>query len=126
MAPPKLLVNVFFLQRIDVVTSFEFEFEIAKNVPPMEITENFCYYPPPPTESGRLRKIYRVTSAGWPPPNKNPGYAVGYVRDCVHKHICQSVYAYYLMLYVDSYYYIINIIIEVHYDYVFIKIIYDK
>ena len=74
--------------------------------------ENFCYYPPPPTECGRLmaipknfcyypppplnvaglwrsRKIYatppphRIWSACGdhgkvaPPPNKNPGYAVG-------------------------------------------------
>ena len=29
------------------------------------------------TIDARLGGIDRVASAGWPPPNKNPGYAVG-------------------------------------------------
>ena len=35
--------------------------------------------PPPPNLVGfwRSRKMYRVASAGWAHPNKNPGYAVG-------------------------------------------------
>ena len=39
---------------------------------PTAIPENFCYYPPP-TESGRPPEI----TENWPPPKKNPGYAVG-------------------------------------------------
>ena len=35
------------------------------------IPEKFCYYPPP-TESGRPPEI----TENWPPPKKNPGYAV--------------------------------------------------
>ena len=115
--PPKLWVNVFFLQRINVVTFFESE--IGKNrrnwgnLSDFDLKQAgkkmYGHYPPPPqrtcsaygvhgkfpllpppTESGRLRrsrkisattppplklagfwrsrKIYRVTSAGWPPP----------------------------------------------------------
>ena len=37
----------------------------------MGIPKNVCYYPPP-TESGRPAEIMEK----WPPPNKNPGYAV--------------------------------------------------
>ena len=50
----------------------------ATTPPPTEsgrltvIPENFCYYPPP-TESGRPPEI----TENWPPPKKNPGYAVG-------------------------------------------------
>ena len=38
----------------------------------LEITENVCYYPPSPNLVGfwRSRKMYRVTSAGWPPPQQ--------------------------------------------------------
>ena len=47
--------------------------------PLMEITENFCYYPPP-IESGRLSGMTKNVAGGIgrvaPPPNKNPGYAV--------------------------------------------------
>ena len=42
--------------------------------------DNFCYYPPPPTESGRLPEMTGKVPGGIgrvPPPNKNPGYAVG-------------------------------------------------
>ena len=41
--------------------------------PHMKITENCWYYPPPPPNLvgfWRSRKIYRVASAGWPPPKQ--------------------------------------------------------
>ena len=49
----------------------------------------FRLLPPPPANLvgfWRSRKIYRVASAGWPPPrNKNPGYAVeGGIQDCAN------------------------------------------
>ena len=105
MAPPKLCVNVFFRNEFlkisrsgeNVNTMFPNEGDLSDRdlllpakkflplivIPPppptefgglMGIPNNFCYYPPP-TESGRSAEIMEK----WPPPNKNPGYAVALV-----------------------------------------------
>ena len=80
MAPPKLLVNVFLLQWIDVVSSLNRKCQkISLNWGNLidlylQLPGNkFCHYPPPPSERGPLMEItenYRVRSAGWPPPKE--------------------------------------------------------
>ena len=52
----------------------------------------------PPFKTDKFENVKVCSCAGMPHHEGHVRTSCCYVRDCVHKHICQTVYAYYLMI----------------------------